>query len=281
MQVELFEKQHQNLVKMVKNYPFLGDVIFQGKPLSWHASKTGLNKLLEAVENEWLDPIALNHSIRRYCIDKYASDLVWDYPGIDKGISFDDSFIRDLNINFLKIKSEVLNIIDSLKEFPDSDDLTNKNGQWNYIPFFEKDGTPVDNVLNQCPNVTSLISKQNINTDLGFVFVSALTSRSTISAHCGSTALRKRYHLPIQVPVVGESKIRIGTEWVSWIPGQPFSFYDAVEHEVVHNSDGDRILLIVDVWPEALPTELTKFLSENKDILRYATDNRDSVALND
>ena len=281
MAIKYYELQHKNLVEMIKNNPLLANIIFQGKPLSWHASETGLKKLVEAVENEWLDPIALNHSIKRYCIDKYDDDLVWDYPGIDKSLSFEDPFIEELEKKFLPIKSEVMKIIDIAKKFPDSDDLTDKDGQWNFIPFFEKDGSPNRKILEQCPTIDSVMSRQNVNTDLGFAFVSVLKSKSNIAAHTGSTSLRKRYHLPIKVPVFGKSKIRIGLDWVSWVPGQAFSFYDAVEHEVIHDADGDRIILIIDVWPEIIPIELITYIQKNKDLLRYATDSRHSVAVND
>ena len=276
-----FKAQHKELAFLIKKHAVLGDLIFQGEPLKWHASEEGLNKLLEAVNNSWLDPIALNHSIKRYRIKNYASDLVWDYPGIDMGITFDDPLISELSKNFLDIKEEILNIIDLVRKFPDSDDLTNKMGSWNYIPFFDKNGTPVKTTITRCPKISSLLTCQNVNTELGFTFVSVLAGNSTIAAHKGSTALRKRYHLPIEVPSAGESKIRIGSEWVTWHAGKAFSFYDALEHEVIHNSEKQRILFIIDVWSDALPEELIKVIKHNKNILGYATENKGSVAIND
>ena len=275
MENQFFKHQHEKLVDAVNSQPSLG------KPLAWHASPIGLKKLIEAVKEEWLDPIAMNHGIKRYCIENYDADLIWDYPGIDMRVSFDDPFIRDLNKNFEEIKAEIMNIIDLVKKFPDSDDLTNSAGQWNFIPFFEKDGSANTKVLDQCPKITSAFSSQKVNTELGFAFVSVLTSQSTIAAHSGSSALRKRYHLPIQVPEVDKSKIRIGPEWISWEPGKAFSFYDAVEHEVIHDSDGERILLIVDVWPDSLPISLIDYIQTHNDLLKYATDGRQSVAVND
>ena len=88
-----------------------------------------MRKLLEAVENKWLDPIALDHSIRRYCINNFSLNLVWDYPGIDKSISLDDQFIRELNGNFSEVTSEVMEIVNLMKIFPDSDAFTNEKGQ--------------------------------------------------------------------------------------------------------------------------------------------------------
>lgn len=276
-----FEKQHKELQQLVSENPILEDLIFQGKKLSWHTSSLGLQKLLESVIKKDLDPIALNHGIKRYRIDNYKQDLIWDYSKIKKRISYSDKFIKDLNEKFKEIKSEVMNIISFLQKFPDSDDLTNETGQWNFIPFYKKDGTPNKNILNNCPVIADLFDKQELNTDLGFVFVSSLTSNSSIAAHTGSTALRKRYHFPIKVPVIGESKIRIGSEWITWEPGKAFSFYDAVEHEVVHNSDGDRILLIIDVWPESLPKELVRVLKQNKNVFTYATESKTLSAIND
>tara|TARA_B100000900_G_C20600814_1_gene725522 strand:+ start:4644 stop:5489 length:846 start_codon:yes stop_codon:yes gene_type:complete len=276
-----FENQHKELKRLISENPTLEDLVFQGKTLSWHASSLGLQKLLESVNKKDFDPIALNHGIKRYLIDNYKKDLIWDYPKINKDISYSDPFISDLNENFKEIKSEVMNIISLLKKFPDSDDLTNETGQWNFIPFYEKDGTPIKTTLDNCPTISNLLDKQEINTDLGFVFVSSLDSYSSIAAHTGSTALRKRYHFPIEVPEIGQSKIRIGSEWISWEPGKAFSFYDAVEHEVVHKSDKNRIILIVDVWPECLPKELICVLKKNKSIFRYATESQKLFAIND
>lgn len=281
MKKKFFKKQHEQLNHLITSHPEIKHLIFQSKPLEWHATDEGLSKLIEAVDNEWLDPIALNHNIKRYRINNYSSDLIWDYPEIDKKINFDDYFIRELNSSCKNITEEVKQVFDFLKKFPDSDDLTNASGQWNFIPFYEKDGSAITEILDKCPVIKNLLAKQNINTDLGFVFVSSLTSKSRITAHTGSTALRKRYHLPLIVPKAGQSKIRIGDEWINWTVGKAFSFYDAVEHEVIHGSHGDRILLIVDVWPETLPLELVKTLKLNKQVFQYATESATSVALND
>ena len=276
-----FYKQHKELKVLVEKNQLLQDVLYQGKPLSWHASDFGLQKLLEAVEQGILDPIALNHGIKRYRIDKYNSDLIWDYANIRKSVSYDDAFIIELSENFAKIKCEVIQVLDQVKKFPDSDDLTNQSGQWNFIPFYERDGKPVSMLLDRCPTIARLLENQDINTDLGFVFVSSLTAHSSIAAHTGSTSFRKRYHFPIIVPEVGKSKIRVGSDWIAWEPGKAFSFYDAVEHEVIHDASGDRVLLIVDVWPEYMSSELIRILKSNKWIFGYATENQASVAIND
>ena len=276
-----FENQHKELKKLVSENPTLEDLIFQGKTLRWHTSSLGLQKLLESVDKKDLDPIALNHNIKRYRIDNFKQNLIWDYSKIKKRISYNDKFINDLNESYQEIKSEVMNIISFLQKFPDSDDLTNETGQWNFIPFYKKDGTAIKNILDKCPTIAGLFDKQDINKDLGFVFVSSLTSNSSIAAHTGSTALRKRYHFPIKVPEIGQSKIRIGSDWITWEPGKAFSFYDAVEHEVVHNSEGNRILLVIDVWPECLPKELVKILKQNKSVFRYATESQTLFAIND
>ena len=67
MNHQFFEAQHRRLSQALNDNSHLEQLIFQGKPLSWYASGAGLSKLLEAVDKNWLDPIAFNHSIRRYC----------------------------------------------------------------------------------------------------------------------------------------------------------------------------------------------------------------------
>ena len=71
-------------------------------------------------------------------------------------------------------------------------------------------------------------------------------------AHSGSSNLRMRCHLGLDVPEPDKARLRVGTEWRTWSEGKAFAFDDAFQHEVVHEGDRDRVVLVVDVWHPGL-----------------------------
>ena len=78
-------------------------------------------------------------------------------------------------------------------------------------------------------------------------------------AHTGPTNCRLRSHLGLVVPE--NLKIRVGTEERTWEEGKVFVFDDSWEHEVWHNGNSYRLILIVDVWHPELTDEEKKTLS--------------------
>jgi aspartyl/asparaginyl beta-hydroxylase (cupin superfamily) len=64
--------------------------------------------------------------------------------------------------------------------------------------------------------------------------------------------LRLRHHLGIDVPEPDKAKLRVGTQWRGWAKGKSMAFDDSFEHEVVHEGDQERIVLVVDVWHPSL-----------------------------
>ena len=67
-----------------------------------------------------------------------------------------------------------------------------------------------------------------------------------IGAHCGPSNLRLRVHLGLRVP--DGCRIRVGDEVRSWREGECLVFDDSFEHEVWHEGDADRDVLICDMW---------------------------------
>ena len=260
--------QHSNLNKSIKLEPSLGSLIFQGRPLNDHATKEGLQKLLEANKKGNYDPISLNHGIKRLQIYPFK-DLVWGHPNIIHKINFEDEIINTLESSSNEIKPEAMAVINDLKKFPDSDTLTNPDGLWSYFPFYNKDGSPIKFAHEVCPIISKIISKLDLNCVMGFAFLSALSKKTKIQAHCGSTSLRKRYHYGITVPDGRKCKIRIGNKSIFWEENKAFSFYDAVEHEVDNDSDELRLLLIFDVWSDGIPVSIKEYLKKDSAILKY------------
>ena len=89
-----------------------------------------------------------------------------------------------------------------------------------------------------CPGINSMI--------FGSSFFSALAPGTHLDAHCGPSNLRLRVHLGLEVP--DGCRIRVGTETRAWEAGKCLIFDDSFEHEVWHEGDEERIVLICDLW---------------------------------
>ncbi|XP_023338434.1 aspartyl/asparaginyl beta-hydroxylase [Eurytemora carolleeae] len=68
---------------------------------------------------------------------------------------------------------------------------------------------------------------------------------TVIPAHAGPTNSRLRAHLGLIIPK-GDLYMKIGNQTVGWKPGQWTIIDDSFQHEVVNDSKGDRLILIVD-----------------------------------
>ena len=67
-----------------------------------------------------------------------------------------------------------------------------------------------------------------------------------LAAHCGPSNFRLRCHLGLVVP--SGVRIRVGDEVREWEAGKCLIFDDSFEHEVWHDGDEDRVVLICDLW---------------------------------
>lgn len=277
------KESHILLQSVLQDVPEMGELIFQGRSLSYHATQEGFEAIVDSLAEQKYDKIALNHGIRRLMVGGFDGEIIWDHPAINKRIIRSDKIISELENNFREFQAEVKNCLDSLQKFPDSDTLTNDNGLWSYVPFYNKDGTAVESMHQRCPIISQYLSTLDVNTILGFVFISSVSSRTRIFPHNGSTSLRQRYHFGLEIPDNGTSQIRIGDCWVKWQEGKAFGFNDAVNHEVVHDAEGTRTLLIIDVWADGVPENVKKCLKENPGLLKYATiqNSNESIAIND
>lgn len=270
--------------KLLETAPLVGQLIYQGQSLRYWLSPKGVEEIGHALAGGDFDPVAARHGIQRLRLG--GGEVVWDYPTHDAepSIVFDDGFIRALEEKSETICSEVLGALELMEKFPDSDALTNDRGLWSFIPFFTE--REISKTLQlKCPETVRLISQFHPNILLGFCFISVLSGGTTISAHRGSTSLRKRYHLGIKVPERGRAKLRVDNTWLEWEEGRAFAFNDSLEHEVVNESLEERVALIVDIWPQHLPSDLVAALEENPHVFDFCVLNREktsaSQAIND
>lgn len=108
----------------------------------------------------------------------------------------------------------------------------------------------------------------------GSHFFSRLSAGTHLASHCGPSNLRLRVHLGLIVPegthilalslprpwcsrlvivtrvllVPTGTRIRCGLEERAWREGECLIFDDSFEHEVWHDGDTDRIVLIADMF---------------------------------
>ena len=77
--------------------------------------------------------------------------------------------------------------------------------------------------------------------------------------HCGPTNCRIRAHLGLVVP--DGVRIRVTDDIRTWKEGKFIIFDDSFEHEVWHDGDSYRIVLIVDIWHPDLTANQKMMLS--------------------
>ncbi len=276
-------QQHQKLREVLASEPALASLVFQGQPLAQLATDSGLQLLQQSAESRDYDAVAMNHGIRRLRLNRYAGEVIWDYPGNPKTFIDSDAVTRVLEQHATNIADELLAAINQSVKFPDSDSLTNAQGLWSYRSFYDKSGVENRDMQLACPITAAVIRELRPNLTFGFAFVSVLDPNTTIATHKGSTSLRQRYHLGIKVPSDGISRIRIGDQWKSWEEGKAFGFNDAIEHEVEHFSDSHRVVLIVDTWSSHVPDSVVNGLQQHPALLQLAVLSRQDVpvAIND
>lgn len=120
---------------------------------------------------------------------------------------------------------------------------------------------------------------------------SILSPRKKIPAHRGPYNGILRYHLGLVVPEPNRCAIRVGHETRRWAEGKSLLFDDTYEHEVMNDSEQERVVLFVDVvrplpWPFSALNEATleairrsPFVTEaDQNLLRFNAKQRAALA---
>jgi hypothetical protein len=158
-----------------------------------------------------------------------------------------------------------------LENHPDMQTEVNKEkgGQWDWR-FFHGVGGPNQEVMEQCPLTAKLLDTFPVNKPFGFVFFSQLKPGTQIYPHTGSTNLRLRVHLGLQVPSEQDGRfahIKVAEENHPWLEHGCIAFDDSYIHSVEYkaaNNKGDtlRTVLIVDLWQPDITKEERAILSD-------------------
>ena len=187
---------------------------------------------------------------------------VWHCSSLRSKPWFDGaSAVRDaLEQNAGEIVAEYRSVAERIGTHPDHASLTD-GGRWTGMFLYEARGVRNEELCRLCPVTARVVDGLPLCRNFGFVMFSGVEPHTHIEAHTGSSNLRLRHHLAVDVPEPDKARIRVGTEWRHWSPGRTLAFDDAFEHEVAHDGERDRIVLVVDVWHPSLTDEDIEVLS--------------------
>ncbi|KAL6065512.1 Aspartate beta-hydroxylase domain-containing protein 2 [Balamuthia mandrillaris] len=121
-----------------------------------------------------------------------------------------------------------------------------------------KDGERIEPNCAKCPKTVAVVESLRPALMDGFpqchVYFSLLEPGAWIRPHYGPANLRLRAHLGLVVPPK-DCYVEVAGEARSWKEGQCILFDDSFEHQVRHQGEGYRIVLIVDLWHPELSAE--------------------------
>ena len=133
-------------------------------------------------------------------------------------------------------------------------------GAWNTFPLLRAAKIADDNVK-RCPKTWSIVEKCPLPWGaLGGVYFSILSPGTKIAPHFGPSNVKYRYHLTIQE--ADDAQIRSADEWRTWPEGKCLILDDSFEHEVAHNGQTARVVLIVDCWRPDLTEAEREFITQ-------------------
>ena len=198
----------------------------------------------------WTDPL------------QRARDYV---PGLEAQPVHDPArfwFTGYLEEQYPLIRAEIERVLDSPADpvRPTLEDrwLT-RAGSWKQAHLF-RDGRWQERACARFPVTAAIVAEIPEVTTLspGVVMISRLSPGTRIMPHCGSTNAVLRVHLGITVPT-GVS-IRVAGQELGWQEGKCLIFDDSYEHEVRHEGDRDRVVLILDMAHPDLDAQLRERL---------------------
>jgi aspartate beta-hydroxylase len=165
---------------------------------------------------------------------------------------------RDLELRSDEIREEFSRL--TSRHFQEEREGIPRVGTWNVSFLYEIGGFKNDRNAAACPVTTSIIEAHRTMRGYGGTcYFSCLDPMTTVAAHRGSTNLRLRCHLGIEIP--DRCGVRAGGEARSWQAGRCIVFDDSFEHEAWNHSGQRRVVLIVDFWHPGLSDDEVALLT--------------------
>ncbi|HEV2638663.1 MAG TPA: aspartyl/asparaginyl beta-hydroxylase domain-containing protein [Actinocrinis sp.] len=154
---------------------------------------------------------------------------------------------RKLDAQFDQIKAEVVKLVSTraVRPYGDIDPLraAEVSTDWRlYYAYMLGKTNP--HAYADCPTFVDFAERTPAVVN---AIIAVLEPGVTLKAHEGPYAGILRYHLPLTVPENNPPRLRVEKEMYTWKEGEPILIDDTFEHEVYNDSDGQRVMLIVDI----------------------------------
>ncbi|MER5969540.1 aspartyl/asparaginyl beta-hydroxylase domain-containing protein [Streptomyces sp. NPDC002055] len=154
---------------------------------------------------------------------------------------------RKLDYQFDRLKAEVTELIENrdVRPYGDIDPLraAEVSTDWRlYYAYMLGEANPM--AYRDCPTFVDFAERtpRVVN-----AIIAILEPGVTLKAHEGPYAGILRYHLPLTVPENNPPRLRVDREMHTWKEGEGILIDDTFEHEVYNESDGRRVMLIIDI----------------------------------
>jgi ornithine lipid ester-linked acyl 2-hydroxylase len=202
--------------------------------------------------------------------------LIGDHEVFDSAVF---PWVAKLEADWLTIRRELDGVLAERARLPNLQDisatqmsLTRDDGWKTFI--FHAYGYVSDENCRRCPETARLLSTIP---NLEVAFFSILSPGKHIPAHKGVYKGLVRAHLGLIVPEPNKKvRMQVGQSMIHWHEGKCVVFDDTYRHEVWNETDGWRVVLLIDVhrpFPPAVAAlnrallrliRLTPFLTESK-----------------
>ncbi len=154
-----------------------------------------------------------------------------------------------LEDNWHSIHAEVMALLASQKDLPNIQDiqpaesLLTTDNKWKTF-FLQGFGHRAEKNRQLCPETAKVLDQIP---DLLSGFFSILHPGKHIPAHRGIFKGIVRTHLGLIIPgKTGDCRMRVANQYIHWEEGKAVFFDDTYNHEVWNDSDGIRVVLLID-----------------------------------
>ena len=178
-------------------------------------------------------------------------------------------WIAELEANWETIRRELEGVLPARAGLPALQDLSplqntiTRDNVWKVF-IFDAYGMKSQANRDRCPETARLI---DAIPDCEVAFFSVLEPGAHLAAHRGAYKGLIRAHLGLIVPEPSDKvRMNVGAETIHWKEGECVLFDDTYRHEVWNDTDGVRVVLLIDV-PRPFPPVLA---AVNKSLLRLA-----------
>ena len=151
-----------------------------------------------------------------------------------------------------------------------------KEDRWQQLVFSDQPPPP-PSVCAAAPRLCSLADQvyrrdQGQPPAAGGIKLSVLSGATRVAPHYGLTNAKLRAHLPLVVPSDPAPVLRVAGRNMTWTEGQLLVFDDSFEHEVIHESQGQRIVLIIDFHHPDLSQERRQWWHDHVKVVGMGVD---------